>query len=64
MSVKVRLSVYLDPELMDTLAAYADRRERSRSLVAEAAIASFCRPTLMRPVKRLSPSASISLTGA
>jgi predicted transcriptional regulator len=44
MSVKVRLSVYLDPELMDTLAAYADRRERSRSLVAEAAIASFLSP--------------------
>jgi predicted transcriptional regulator len=31
MSVKVRLSVYLDPDLMETLAAYADRRERSRS---------------------------------
>jgi predicted transcriptional regulator len=44
MSVKVRLSVYLDPELMDTLAAYADRRERSRSLIAEAAIASFLSP--------------------
>jgi predicted transcriptional regulator len=44
MSVKVRLSVYLDPELMETLAAYADRRERSRSLIAEAAIASFLSP--------------------
>ncbi len=44
MSVKARLSVYLDPELMDALAAYADRRERSRSLIAEAAIASFLSP--------------------
>lgn len=44
MSVKVRLSVYLDRELMETLAAYADRRERSRSLIAEAAIASFLSP--------------------
>jgi predicted transcriptional regulator len=44
MSVKVRLSVYLDPALMETLAAYADRRERSRSLIAEAAIASFLSP--------------------
>lgn len=44
MSVKVRLSIYLDPELMETLASYADRRERSRSLIAEAAIASFLSP--------------------
>lgn len=44
MAVKTRLSVYLDPELMESLAAYADRRERSRSLIAEAAIASFLSP--------------------
>ena len=44
MPAKVRLSVYLDPELMETLASYADRRERSRSLIAEAAIASFLSP--------------------
>ena len=44
MVVKTRLSVYLDPDLMETLAAYADRRERSRSLIAEAAIASFLSP--------------------
>ena len=44
MPVKVRLSVYLDPDLMETLASYADRRERSRSLIAEAAIASFLSP--------------------
>lgn len=44
MAIKTRLSVYLDPELMESLAAYADRRERSRSLIAEAAIASFLSP--------------------
>lgn len=44
MSVKARLSVYLDPDLMAALAGYADRRERSRSLIAEAAIASFLSP--------------------
>ena len=44
MAIKARLSVYLDLELMETLAAYADRRERSRSLIAEAAIASFLSP--------------------
>lgn len=44
MAVKARLSVYLDPELMEALASYADRRERSRSLIAEAAIASFLSP--------------------
>jgi len=44
MGTKSRLSVYLDPELMDALAAYADRRGRSRSLIAEAAIASFLSP--------------------
>ena len=41
---KKRLSVYLDPELMLLLADYADRRAKSRSLVAEAAIASFLTP--------------------
>ncbi|WP_309545843.1 CopG family transcriptional regulator [Paracoccus thiocyanatus] len=41
---KKRLSVYLDPELMLLLADYADRRGKSRSLVAEAAIASFLTP--------------------
>ncbi|BCH21620.1 ribbon-helix-helix protein, CopG family [Mesorhizobium sp. L-8-3] len=41
---KKRLSVYLDPELMRLLADFADRREQSRSLVAEAAIASFLSP--------------------
>ncbi|KRW96180.1 ribbon-helix-helix protein, CopG family [Paracoccus sp. MKU1] len=41
---KKRLSIYLDPELMLLLADYADRRGKSRSLVAEAAIASFLTP--------------------
>jgi predicted transcriptional regulator len=41
---KQRLSVYLDPEIMKALAAYAARRVQSRSLVAEAAIASFLSP--------------------
>lgn len=44
MEKKVRLSVYLDPNLMHSLADYAARRERSRSLIAEAAIASFLSP--------------------
>lgn len=41
---KERLSVYLDPPVMTALRAYADRRDRSMSLVAEAAIASFISP--------------------
>ena len=44
MTTKTPFSVYLDPELMSALAAYADRRGKSRSLVAEAAIASFLSP--------------------
>lgn len=41
---KARLSVYLDPDLMRLLADFADRRGQSRSLIAEAAIASFLSP--------------------
>ncbi|MCB1469867.1 MAG: ribbon-helix-helix protein, CopG family [Rhizobiaceae bacterium] len=41
---KKRLSVYLDPDLMRLLADFAGRREQSRSLIAEAAIASFLSP--------------------
>lgn len=41
---KQRLSVYLDPDVTKALAAYAARRDQSRSLVAEAAIASFLSP--------------------
>lgn len=41
---KKRLSVYLDADLMRLLADFADRREQSRSIIAEAAIASFLSP--------------------
>ena len=44
MTTKTPFSTYLDPALMQALAAYADRRGKSRSLVAEAAIASFLSP--------------------
>ena len=44
MTTKTPFSTYLDPQLMQALAAYADRRGKSRSLVAEAAIASFLSP--------------------
>ncbi len=44
MTTKTPLSVYLDPDIMRALAAYADRRGKSRSLIAEAAIASFLSP--------------------
>lgn len=43
-SKKQRLSVYLDPDVMKALVAYAARRDQSRSLIAEAAIASFLSP--------------------
>ncbi|ACG77921.1 conserved hypothetical protein [Phenylobacterium zucineum HLK1] len=38
---KARLSVYLEPDTLKALEALADRRGKSKSLVAEAAIASF-----------------------
>jgi predicted transcriptional regulator len=41
---KHRLSVYLDADIMSALADYAARRDQSRSLIAEAAIASFLSP--------------------
>ncbi|TYL85922.1 CopG family transcriptional regulator [Bradyrhizobium cytisi] len=41
---KAQMSVYLDPDVMKTLSAYAARREQSLSLIAEAAIASFLSP--------------------
>jgi predicted transcriptional regulator len=41
---KTRLSVYLDPETDRALEAFADARGKSKSLVAEAAIASFLSP--------------------
>ncbi len=41
---KAQISVYLDPDVMKTLSAYAARREQPMSLIAEAAIASFLSP--------------------
>jgi hypothetical protein len=41
---KQRLSVYLDPDVLDALTAHAARRGHSLSLVAEAGIASFLSP--------------------
>ncbi|MFZ5783301.1 MAG: CopG family transcriptional regulator [Pseudomonadota bacterium] len=41
---KQRLSVYLDPDVMKNLADYSARRDHSRSLIAEAAIATFLSP--------------------
>jgi predicted transcriptional regulator len=43
-SKKQRLSVYLEPDVTKALAEYAARRAQSRSLIAEAAIASFLSP--------------------
>jgi predicted transcriptional regulator len=41
---KKRLSIYLDPDLSHRLADHAGRHVRSRSMIAEAAIASFLSP--------------------
>lgn len=41
---KKRLSIYLDPALSDRLADHADRYVQSRSMIAEAAIASLLSP--------------------
>lgn len=41
---KARLSVYLEPDTLKALEALAGRRGKSKSLVAEAAIASFVSP--------------------
>jgi hypothetical protein len=60
--MKERLSVYLDRQVMRSLTEYADRKSKSKSLVAEAAIASFLSPdaaerqeaTVTRRLDRLS----------
>jgi hypothetical protein len=41
---KARLSVYLDADMMAQLAELADRKQQSKSLIAEAAITSFLTP--------------------
>jgi hypothetical protein len=43
-SKKQRLSVYVEPAILKSLAEYAAQRDHSLSLVAEAAIASFLSP--------------------
>jgi len=55
--MKERLSVYLDPQVMRSLIDYARRRGKSKSLVAEAAIASF----LSRHTERLERHVRISV---
>ncbi|KXF79422.1 CopG family transcriptional regulator [Paramesorhizobium deserti] len=42
--MKQQLSVYLEPDQLRALIAYADRHKVSKSVVAEAAIASFLSP--------------------
>jgi predicted transcriptional regulator len=42
--MKEQFTVYLEPELMRSLTEYAERRGKPKSLVAEAAIASFLSP--------------------
>jgi predicted transcriptional regulator len=41
---KAQLSIYLDQEIFRSLEAYAERRGKPKSLVAEAAIGSFLSP--------------------
>ena len=42
--MKEQFTVYLEPDLMKALTEYAERRSKPKSLVAEAAIASFLSP--------------------
>ena len=73
---KVPLSTYLDPKLAESLETYAARRKVSKSVVAEAAIASFLSPDsaerdeavlarrfdrLSRQVERLERDSTISI---
>jgi predicted transcriptional regulator len=41
---KAQLSIYLDPDVFSSLEAFANRHGKPKSLVAEAAIASFLSP--------------------
>src|ERR1700761_2989151 len=41
---KAQLSIYLEPEIFNSLEAFAKRQGKPKSLVAEAAIASFLSP--------------------
>lgn len=42
--MKEQFTVYLEPELMQALVEFAERRGKPKSLIAEAAIASFLSP--------------------
>ena len=42
--MKEQFTVYLEPDVMKALTEYAERRGKPKSLVAEAAIASFLSP--------------------
>lgn len=41
---KSKITIYLDPDVTSALADFAARRDRSQSMIAEAAIASFLSP--------------------
>ena len=41
---KAKVTIYLDPDVTEALADFAARRDRSQSMIAEAAIASFLSP--------------------
>ena len=41
---KIRMTVYLDPEVYDDLRAYAGNRRQPMSITAEAAVAAFVNP--------------------
>ncbi len=41
---KAKVTIYLDPDITEALADFAARRDRSQSMIAEAAIASFLSP--------------------
>jgi len=41
---KAKITIYLDPDVTAALADFAARRDRSQSMIAEAAIASFLSP--------------------
>jgi hypothetical protein len=73
---KVRLNLLIDPEMLSQLTAFADRKGQPKSLVAEAAIASFLSPdaadqrqavfvrrldVITRQVERLERNHSITL---
>lgn len=61
---KSKVTIYLDPDLTAALADFAARRDRSQSMIAEAAIASFVSPDVLSAARRSSPSDSTRSTAA